>query len=187
MSETANMISRETHEALLEKAVRDANAEVQQTLTAKTEEVAALNAQVDTLGKQNADLNSQVERLNKDLDTAQVTLKTATDEVAALRADAAAKQVAAEKAELASKRADQVKTLGLFNPEYIAEKASKWADFADADWNDRVEEWRNLKPAGAPVAETASAMSGTSGTLADKPVDEAKQISPRRAVLGLPR
>lgn len=186
MSET-NTISQETHAALLEKAVRDATSAAEATLAAKADEVAALTAKIDALTTATTDAAEQIKRLTDELDAAQVALKAASDEVTTLKADAAAKQQAAEKAELAIKRADQVRALGLFPADYITEKASRWADFAEADWNDRIDEWRNLKPGAAPVSDAASAMTGTSGGLADKPDPANKTVSARRAVLGLTR
>ena len=180
-------MSQETHSALLEKAVRDATADTQRSLAEKTDEVASLTSKVEALDKQAVEQADEVKRLTSELDAAQVALKAATDEVTALKDAAAAQQAAAEKAELATKRSEQVRGLGLFGDQYISEKASAWADLADAAWEDRVAEWRAIKPTGAPAPDTASAMTGTTGVLGDKPVDEASdnKISPRRAVLGL--
>jgi septal ring factor EnvC (AmiA/AmiB activator) len=117
--ETDETISKETHEALLDKAVRDATASV-------TAERDLLKAQVDTLTADKASTDTELaavksenERLNGELDTAQVSLKAAQDEAAALKADIASRDEAAEKATIASDRAAQVRNLGLFPEEYI--------------------------------------------------------------------
>lgn len=190
MSDTANTISKETHDALLAKAVSDATSTTEAALATKTTELAAANTKVSELTTEVEQLKGDNARLNSELDTAQVSLKTATDEVASLKNDIAAKDAAAAKAEVASKRADQVKNLALFDDEYVAEKASIWADLADADWALRLEEWSKLKPAAASTEKTtdaASAMSGTSEALTKEPVDAAsKSTTPaRRAALGL--
>lgn len=182
MDDTQETISKETHEALLDKAVRDATV----MLTAERDN---LKAQVDTLTTEKASLSenfeavkTENERLNGDLDTAQVSLKAATDEAAALKADMAAKDAEAEKAQIASDRAAQVRNLGLFPEEYIADKASKWADVDEAAWTDRLDEWKALKGTSATSTtqtDTASAVTGTreGGTGAEP--------SARRAILGL--
>lgn len=131
MAEKENeTLSRETHEALLAKAVGDASAATEAALARKIEENTELAGQVSTLTAQNAELSADNDRLNKELDTAQVALKVATDEVAALKADNAAKDEAARRAEIAGKRADQVANLGLFPKEYVQEKAARWAEFS---------------------------------------------------------
>jgi regulator of replication initiation timing len=175
-------ISKETHEALLDKAVRDAVA----TLTTERD---TLKAQVETLSTEKASLTenftavkAENERLNGDLDTAQVSLKAASDEAAALKADMAAKDAEAEKTQIASDRAAQVRNLGLFPEEYIADKASKWASVDEASWTDRLDEWKALKGTTATsttTTDTASALTGTrEGGTGHEP-------SARRAILGL--
>lgn len=185
-------ISKETHEALLNKAVADAVAATDKANAALQEQVKTLTEERDALQTEKATLVSDNERLNGELDKNQVALKTATDEVATLKADIAAKEEAAQKAEVASQRAAQVKNLGLFADEYVQEKASKWADLDEAAWADRLEEWKAAKgaapaaaPEGAPT-EKASAMEGSDEA---KRVEEQKKSdkpgSARRAVLGL--
>lgn len=194
MSDTANNISQETHTALLKQAVSDATSVTEkalETVTAEKQglvnEVAELKAELETAKADNA-------RLNTELDTAQVSLKAATDEVASLKDDIAAKDEAARKADVASKRADQVRNLGLFDDTYVADKASSWADVADEDWAERITEWQKLKPAKADgdttkTSDTASAMTGTSEGLTKEPVEEASASTTkppaRRAALGL--
>lgn len=188
MSETAS-ISKETHEALLAKAVSDATSATEKALERKTTEAADLASKTTDLEKRVQELTDDNARLNKELDTAQVSLKKATDEVASLQADIAAKDQAARIAELASKRADQVKNLDLFPADYITEKASKWAALSDEDWADRIDEWSKAKPAAKPAdakTDTSSAMTGTSGDLTtDVASESTKQTPARRAVLGL--
>jgi len=181
--ETDETISKETHEALLDKAVKDATA----LLTVERDN---LKAQVDTLTTDKASvdtelesLKSENERLNGELDTAQVSLKAAQDEAEALKADIASRDEAAEKATIASDRAAQVRNLGLFPEEYITDKASKWAEVDDESWNDRLDEWKALKGTSATTTatttDTASALTGTreGGT--------GHESSARRAILGL--
>lgn len=184
MDDTQETISKETHEALLDKAMRDATA----ALTAERD---ALKAQVETLTTDKAALDADLaavkaenERLNGDLDTAQVSLKAASDEAAALKADIAAKDAEAEKATIASDRAAQVRNLGLFEEEYIADKASKWAEVDEAAWTDRLEEWKALKgttstTTSKTTTDTASALSGT------REAGTGHEPSARRAILGL--
>lgn len=182
-------ISNETHEALLEKALRDAT----EALSAKVAELetanSTLNGQVAelTVAKESAEaevasLKEANETLNGDLDNAQVNLKAVQDEVAALKGDIAAKEEAARVAEIASERADQVRNLGLFTEEYLADKASAWASMDEAAWTERLEEWKAVKgsaPAASATTDTASALLGTRGA---KP---GEQATARRAVLGL--
>lgn len=180
---TQETISKETHEALLDKAVRDATA-------ALTTERESLRTQVETLTTEKASLaedfkgvKAENERLNGDLDTAQVSLKAASDEAAALKADIAAKDAEAEKALIASDRAAQVRNLGLFTEEYIADKANKWAESDEAAWTDRLDEWKALKgtttTTSTTTTDTASAVTGT------REVGTGHEPSARRAVLGL--
>lgn len=181
--ETEETISKETHEALLDKAVRDATASV-------TAERDLLKAQVDTLTADKASNDTELtavkaenERLNGELDTAQVNLKAAQDEATALKADIASRDEAAEKATLASDRAAQVRNLGLFPEEYITDKAEKWAEQDEASWNDRLDEWKALKgtttTTTTSTTDTASALTGTrEGGTGHEP-------SARRAILGL--
>jgi hypothetical protein len=176
-------ISKETHEALLDKAVRDATA----LLTVERDN---LKAQVDTFTTDKASIDTELaavksenERLNGELDTAQVSLKAAQDEAAALKADIASRDEQAEKATIASDRAAQVRNLGLFTEEYITDKASKWAEQDDESWSDRLDEWKALKgqttTTTTTTTDTASALTGTreGGT--------GHESSARRAILGL--
>lgn len=187
----AETLSRETHDALIAKAVQDATSVTENALERKTTEAADLTATVAKLTDENASLTADNERLNKELDTAQVSLKAATDEVTALKADNTAKDEAARKAEVASKRAEQVRNLALFPEDYITEKADKWAEVGDEDWAERIEEWQKAKPAAegteGKTETAASAMSGTTGALTTEPTDTAGTTTTpaRRTVLGL--
>lgn len=187
-------ISQEAHEALLKKAVDDAVAAAVKTteaaLATKTEEAASAAAKVAELEKASADLTTDNDRLNKELDAAQVSLKSATEEAAALKAanEEAAKK--AELAEIASKRSEQVKNLGLFTPEYVSEKASKWAGIDEAAWVEQLDEWKQLKPAAteASTTDAASALTGTTEDLTKETTDAASASAKpkaRRAALGL--
>lgn len=192
MSDSAT-ISQETHEALLAKAVADATVTTEKALESATNDKAELAARVEGLESDNATLKADNDRLNGELDAAQVALKAANDRVAELESDIKAKDEAAAKSELASKRADQVKNLKLYDDEYVAERASAWADLSDDAWAARLDEWAKIKPSagtpGTPAGDTASAMSGTSGSLTTEPssTDTARETkSPaRRAALGL--
>lgn len=180
-------ITQETHEALLEKALRDATAALEAAKAELETKVTELSEQASKLEESIATLTAENERVNGALDTAQVELKAAQDEATQLKADIASKEEAAAKAELANERAGQVRNLGLFTEEYITEKASRWADVDEASWTERLEEWKVAKGASSPnasapdssTADTASAMSGTSNT----PTGQTQ--SARRAVLGL--
>lgn len=191
MTDTAT-ISTETHEALLAKAVADATDKTNQALERKTIEASELSLKKDELETEAAALKQDNDRLNKELDEAQVKLKSASDEIAQLKADIAAKDEAARVAEVASKRAEQVRNLSLFPEEYITEKASSsWAKLSDEDWAERLDEWQKARPAdasdGTKKTETASAMTGSSGELTkdDDKASEDDKPPARRAVLGL--
>lgn len=182
-------ISKETHDALLTKAVNDAVAATEKALQTITVERDELKAQVETKTAENAGLTTDNERLNKELDTAQVGLKATKDEVAALKADIAKKDEDSAKAEIASKRSEQVKNLALFDETYVQEKASSWAEMDEAAWTERLEEWRQLKPAstggeGGKSTDAASVMTGTTESLTKTPADTNKHPA-RRAALGL--
>lgn len=182
-------ISQETHTALLQKAVADATAQAATEIAALKEANSTLTSERDALSTERASLLADNERLNGDLDKAQVGLKTATDEVAALKSDIAAKDEAAQKAEIASTRATQVKNLGLFPEEYISEKASRWADVDEAAWTERIEEWKAAKGDAAPTTtatqDAASALTGTDEAAKTAENTTPKPHAARRAVLGL--
>jgi regulator of replication initiation timing len=183
-------ISKETHDALLSKAVSDAVATTEKALQTITAERDELKTSLETKTAEAASLTTDNERLNKELDTAQVGLKAVKDEVAELKSDIAKKDEDAAKAEIASKRSEQVKNLALFEESYVQEKASSWAALDDTAWTERLEEWRKLKPAdsngdgGKKTTDTASVMTGTTDTLTKTPPETTKPAA-RRAALGL--
>lgn len=186
MSDEIKTISVETHEALLEKALREATSATEQALASKIEENTKLAAEVASLTETKTTLETDNARLNKELDTAQVSLKATADEVASMKAEKAAEDLAAQKAEIASKRAEQVKSLGLFEENFIAEKAEKWADLAEEQWAERVEEWSSARKAQPSSGDTASALTGTSGELTTEHTETASEKpTARRAALGL--
>lgn len=184
-------ISQEAHDALVAKAVKEAVTVTESALATKTTEVTEAAAKVTALENEKAELAAEVERLNKDLDAAQVKLTSATEEVASLKSTIEEQAKAAEVAEIASKRAEQVKNLGLFADDYVAEKAEKWAGLDEASWTEQVEEWKQLKPASATTTTTdaASAMSGTTESLTKETsqdvASETTKPKARRAALGL--
>lgn len=197
---TMSDISQAAHEALLKKAVEDAVAEATKTtekaLETKSTAADTAEARVKELETELASVKSDNERLNKDLDAAQVKLTSATEEVATLKKEATEAAEAAQLAEVAAKRVDQVKNLKLFPEEYVTtERASKWAALSEDDFAAQVEEWKQLKPAasgsGEGGSDAASAMTGTSENLTKEQQDAAaaggsdKPKSSRRGVLGL--
>lgn len=185
-------ISQEAHEALLKKAIEDATAATEKALAAKTEEAASATTRVKELETELESAKSDNDRLNKELDAAQVKLTSTTEEVAALKEAAAKAEEEAHLKEVASKRAEQVKNLKLFPDEYVGEKASKWAALTDEAWGEQLEEWKQLKPvtAGEGEADAASAMTGTTEQLTKETKETGSDAAsenpkPRRSVLGL--
>lgn len=181
-TDTQETISKETHEALLDKALRDSTAALEAEKASLTEQVATLTASLAAKTDELASANAENERINGELDTAQVALKTAQDESASLKADIAAKEEETAKAEIASARAAQVRNLGLFTEEYITERASRWADVEEAAWTERLDEWKVAKgtsAASSKSTDTASAMTGT------RDVQSGGEPSARRLALGL--
>lgn len=182
--ETPEMISKETHEALLQKALTDAAAAIeadQAELKSKLEELETASAALTT---ERDEAKAEVERLTEELDKANLELKSAQDELSALKAEAEKAAEEAAKAELAAARSEQVRELGLFKEDYITDKSAKWADMDEAAWEERVEEWKAAKDASASStpaegADMASAMTGT------REVSTGDAPSARRQVLGL--
>lgn len=186
---TTETIAKETHEALLEKALRDAATDLSAKLETATSENAELSNQNVTLTEELDAVKADNARINGELDAAQIALKAATDEVAALKSAADEAARAAEQAQLSTTRAEVAKNLGLFGEDYIAERASVWGALPETDWAARVEEWKAAKPA-APgtttgTTDAASAMSGTGGLTDEAQADTAKKTPARRTVLGL--
>lgn len=192
MSDNANTMSEQTHTALLNQAVAEATKATDAALQTVTAERDDLKAQLETAQAETASLKADNDRINGDLDKAQLELKAATDKAAEAEQELAKERDDRAKADLASKRAEQVKNLGLFGDDYVAEKASSWAEIDEAAWTERVDEWSKLKPAAAgdgSAADTASALSGTSEELTKTPEGDDtasdKSKPARRAVLGL--
>ena len=179
-------ISKDTHEALLAKAVSDAIAAVNTEKAALETKVSELTATTEGLTSEVAALKADNTRVSTELDTAQVSLKAATDEVASLKTDIASREEAAQRADIARARAEQVRNLGLFGEEYITEKASKWSEIDEAGWTDRLDEWKAAKGTAvdatsttSTTTDTASAMTGTRGA------STGGDSTARRSVLGL--
>lgn len=176
-------ITQETHEALLDKALRDATASWEAEKADLINKVATLTEAVTAREEEVASLKTENERVNGELDTAQISLKAAQDETSQLREDIASAEEAKVKAELASKRAEQVRNLQLFPEDSITEKSARWAEMDEASWTERVTEWQAVKgqtPSPAPhTSDTASAMTGSSE------IQTGQQISARRLALGL--
>jgi regulator of replication initiation timing len=185
-TDTVEMISKETHEALLDKALKDGTAALTTERDDLAKQVTDLTAQLSAKTEELASATTENERINGELDTAQVALKAAQDEAEALKADAAAKAEEAAKAEIASARTAQVRNLSLFTEEFITERASRWAEMDEAAWTERLDEWKVAKgqtPGTSTTnstTETASAITGTRDT------QSGQQPSARRAALGLP-
>lgn len=190
MSDTANTMSEETHRALLTQAVAEATSATDSALAAMTAERDTMKTELASVIEERDSLKSDNARLNGDLDKAQIDLKTASDKASELETELASERNDRAKADTASKRAEQVKNLGLFGDDYVTEKASAWAEIDEAAWAERVDEWTKLhKPeVSAGTADTASAMSGSTEKLTaggDTDAASANPPSARRGVLGL--
>lgn len=194
MSDNANTMTMETHEALQAKAVTEAVASADKALETAQATIKDLETKVEKLEGDNAGLTTDNDRLNGELDTAQVSLKQATEKVTQLEADVAAKDEAAAKSKVAEERAAQVKNLKLYDDEYVAERASKWAELTDTAWAERLDEWSKLaKPSTEETKNSDTAASALSGTTEDltktngEPGSDAasEKTTARRSVLGL--
>lgn len=197
MSDNANTMSQETHDALVKKAVDDAVKASDAALATANEKIQELSSANEGLETKVSQLETDNADLNKRLDEAQVAEKAATEKAEQLEKDITERDEKAAKAELASKRADQVRNLKLFTDEQIAEKASRWAELSEDDFAERLEEWKSFKPAegdgSSTSTDSASAMSGSSEQLTssddsssqDQASGSTTEPAPRRAVLGL--
>lgn len=176
-------MTQETHDALLDKALRDATASLEAEKAELASKVATLEEAASAVSEEVASLKAENDRINGELDTAQVTLKAAQDEAEAFKSEKAAAEEAARVAELASKRATDVRELNLFTEEYVTEKAALWAGMDEAAWTERLDEWKAVKasqPAAAPAStDTASVVTGSSE------IPAGKEPSARRRALGL--
>lgn len=179
-------ITKETHEALLQKAVDDATAQLREEKASLESQVSALTSERDQANERAGELETEVSRLEGELDTAQVKLKTAEDEVASLKEDITSRDEAMAAKELAEKRAEEVRGLGLFPDEHIAEKAERWAKYSDEEFASLLEDWKAARDTSKVEGsvETASRFSGSSEGAAGSTKTE-KAVSARRAVLGL--
>jgi len=165
MSDTMETISKETHEALLEKAVKDAVAALEGERADLTANVETLTEASTTKDAEIAKLTSENDTLNGKIDELQVELNASKEETAALKADIASKEEEAAKAEIAEARAAQARELHLFTEEQITEKAARWAELDDVAWDEKVEELKAVRANSAPqTSDTASAFTGTSGS-----------------------
>lgn len=189
-------ISMEAHEAMQQKAVTDAVAATDAALAKATTDAADAIARADLADKAAADLKTDNERLNKELDEAQVKIKAAEDRASAAEDELKKSKEDAALSEVASKRLDQVKALNLFPEDFITERAERWSKQSEEDWASQVAEWQTLKPAQAgsetPNGDQASALTGasTDGLSTEKTTDSAAagdttKPSPRRLALGL--
>lgn len=191
-----DMISKETHEALVRQRVEDAVRQNDAALQTMTTERAEATARAEKAETELARVTQENTELNTKLDEAAVNLNTATEKAASLERQIADDTAKREVETKASERASQVKNLGLFPEDYVTEKAQKWASLSDEAWAEQVESWQKLKapegtPSGTP-ADTASAMSGTTEGLTANGTDTAAggagdqaTTKPSRLVLGL--
>src|SRR4051812_15199280 len=154
-------ISQEAHEALVrseaEKAVGAAVKTTEQAVAIKTSEAETATKRVSELETELASVKADNDRLNGKLNKAQVSLKASTEENENLKKAAQEAEEAAKLSEIAGKRTEQVKALGLFPDDYVGDKASKWASFSDEDWAGQLAEWQQLKPAAANGQSAAAA------------------------------
>ena len=183
VADNEKTIAQETHEALLRKAVDDATEEARAEIAQLKEKVSDLSTTVETAEARVTELEQAHESTSAELDQAQVQLKTVTEENEQLKEDIASRDAEAEIAKVADERAEQVRNLGLFQEDYIKDKARVWAQVSEDDWSSRIEEWQQAKGDVVTTAapqEQASAMSGASPA----PKGGEKK-SNRRAVLGL--
>lgn len=180
-------INKETHEALLTKAVDDATRSAQEETASLREQVVTLTSERDSAAEKASTAEAEVARLSEELDKAQLSLKSVEDEKAELEAEITRRDDEAKIAEVAQERASQVRNLGLFNEEYIEEKASRWASLGDDDFTEMVESWKAARQGksatedGPDVMDSASALTGTS-----EATEIASKSTPaRKTVLGL--
>jgi len=175
-------ITQETHDALVRAAVDQATADLARIRDELQTQLTDATSERDAVKAEAAGLTEDNERLNTELDAAQVQLKSATDAKADLDKQLTDLQETSRLSEVAATRAAQVRNLGLFTEEHIAEKASRWAAVPDEEWAERIEEWKAVQGE-SPTTDTdsASALTGSSeGTTARH-----RTASARRRVLGL--
>lgn len=179
-------ITKETHEALLQKAVADETATLSEEKESLETRVSELAAELEQEKARADEAESEIARLEGELDTAQVKLKATEDENASLKEEISTRDEAMEKRELADKRADEVRALNLFTDEHISEKAERWAAYSDDEFAELVEDWKAARSTSKEdgSVETASRITGSSEG-AGKSKTETTEVNARRAVLGL--
>ena len=192
MSDTKDALSRETHEALLAKAIDGATADLRRDNEALTEQVEALTVERDEAAEKVSQFESDNTRLNTELDAAQVEARTASEKVTELETEIAKRDETARLNEIAAERAKKVRELGLFDDDAIAEKAQRWAALDDDEWTERLSEWaaiRTTTGTGGTSDEKASVLTGNNEheqSKDDEQDEKASANSPLRVVLGLP-
>lgn len=191
---TMTDMSSETHEALVRQAVEQATAATDQALATKVDELASVTGERNTLKERVETLEADNARLNRELDAAQVEKTSAVERADKAEADLAAERDTAAKTATKAKRVEQVKGLGYFDQKHIDDKAEAWSELDDTAWAERLADWSALKGPDAgdgtktSSGDTASAMTGSSGSLTEGESDtasETKKTPARRAVLGL--
>jgi len=150
---------------MLERALSDVAAKAQEVLTLK-ESLEQAGSETARLTQEVAQLTTERDSVQGELDAAKLENKTLSDELAAIK-----------RRELVAKRAQEVAALGVFPADYVTERAEKWGELDEAAWLDRVSEWTSLKPA----VDSAAFMSGTSETM----TTTSKQSGAMRVALGL--
>lgn len=181
----ADTVTQETHEALLKAGVEKATADLQAEKAKLEEQVAGLTAERDEAVERADTAETENERLNGELDSAQVKVTSLEEAKTNLERDIAARDEAARLAELATKRGSQVRNLGLLTEDVISEKAERWARLDDEVWDDNIDSWTKLKAAsgnGSSSVETASLMTGSSEGSSGSGNES---VPARRRVLGL--
>lgn len=179
-------ITKETHEALLQKAVDDATAQLREEKADLETQVADLTSERDQAAQRADEAETEVSRLEGELDTAQVKLKSSEDEIASLQEEISERDDAMAKKEKSEERAEEVRALGLFPEEHIAEKAERWATYSDDEFAELIEDWKAARSTSKEdgSVETASRITGSSEGAGTNGKSE-KTASARRAVLGL--
>lgn len=179
-------ITKETHEALLQKAVDDATAQLREEKASIEAQLATTTTERDQAVKHADEVETEVSRLEGELDTAQVKLKSAEDENASLKGDLSARDEALALKEKAGERAEEVRALGLFPEEHIVEKAERWAGYSDDEFAEVVADWKAARSTSKEEGsvETASRMSGSSEG-AGSTSTKTTETSARRRVLGI--
>lgn len=143
----------------LDAAVAAASAPLQQRLAeleAQVQETEVGRAVTDAVAAK----ETTIAELQQQLDAAvaaRTTAESTLTETEQYWADAiAAHEAAVELAARAQERAAKAKELGVFNDEYIAENAERFAAMTDEDFNARIEEWQLIASKREPVGFKAA-------------------------------